>query len=78
MGAGAIRIYGLWPAHLFLSCTPGLIIAQSCLTSYEAAPVCLPACLAASPDRWEGGKKERRKEGGKKMEGEDQVNVKER
>lgn len=43
VGAAAIRIYGLWPAHLFLSCMPGLIITQSCLTSYEAASVCLPA-----------------------------------
>lgn len=54
----AIRIYGLWLwlAQLSLSSSPGLIIAQSCLTSYEAASV----CLAASPDRWEGKERERK------------------
>lgn len=67
VGAGAIRIYGLWPAHLSLSCTPGLIIAQSCLTSYEAASVCslacLPACLPGRQSRQVGGGEKGEEEG---------------
>lgn len=57
-----VRCKNIWTvAQLSLSCLPGHIIAQSLLTSYEAASV----CLATSPDRWwwwRGGVKKRKKD----------------